>query len=543
MLRNDHLFSNVGIDSMGFHAPRHYVDLRELAIERNVDPDKYKKGLNAFFMRLPDVGEDIISIGLKAAQNALYRASITPKSIDALFVGTETITYSVKSISNIYADLLGINKFSITQDIYNACAGGTLAILNAIGLIEKDIIKRALIIGADVSSYEMGTPSEPTQGSGAIAFVISKNPRVAKFSKNFGKVSANVNDFYRPKGEINAKVFGHYSVDTYLNFQLHSYDDLIRNIGDFHADYYTFHAPYAKLPIKCMEQIIHKRWIKHIKNLPKLSKRQLGHTLFKKLDNFLHDLTVLPEYLYLKLRERGYSSEKLEEISHWFISNIKGRVLPQLRVPSHFGNMYNASVWAQIIHILEHYAQSNQTIYFGSYGSGATCISGLLKVQPRFKSVMDKGSKINDYINIKEKRSIRDYELIKRGLMKQEFKLGHIIEHEENHKRGYWLNFCDKGCLIPNVRGLNRCPKGHLGFYTKFFPLYAVLDSNPIDTDIDDLSYLKEDLVRISANLKQGDNVECDMRRVNMTPNDNTLAMGLIDWAPLYISNLHCSIK
>ena len=387
MISNDSLFSNIGIDSVGFYAPKSYMKLRDLALERHVDPDKFRKGLMALEMRLPEVDEDIISIGLKAAYNALLKGNLSPRSIDALFVGTETITYSVKSVSNIFSELLGTSTRSLTQDCYNACAGGTLALLNAIALIEKDVIKRALIITADISSYELGTPSEPTQGSGAVAMVVSKNPRIAVFSDKFGRVSGNVDDFFRPANDKNAKAFGRYSVDTYLNFQLQAYDDLIENIGDFHADFYTFHAPFSKLPIKSMQQIIQKRWIKHISNLPKLRKDQIGNSLLRKLDSLMHDITVLPEWLYLKLRERGYSSESLEKVSYKLIRNFKGKVLPQLRVPSHFGNMYNASVWAQIIYILEEYAREDDVIYFGSYGSGATCISGLMKVNPGFKKI------------------------------------------------------------------------------------------------------------------------------------------------------------
>ena len=43
MMGNEYLFTNIGIDSIGFHAPKLYVDLEELAIKRNVDPEKYKK--------------------------------------------------------------------------------------------------------------------------------------------------------------------------------------------------------------------------------------------------------------------------------------------------------------------------------------------------------------------------------------------------------------------------------------------------------------------------------------------------------------------
>jgi len=536
MISNEYLFSNIGIDSVGFYAPKYYIKLRDLAAERKVDPAKFKKGLMAIEMRIPDVNEDIVSLGLKAGYQALIKGGISPKSIDALFVGTETITYAVKSISNIFAELLGISTNSVCQDVYNACAGGTLALLNAIALVEKDIIKKALVISVDISSYQLGSPSEATQGSGAIALVISKNPRVATFSEKFGKVSGNVDDFYRPANEKNAKVFGHYSVSTYLNFQLKAYDDLINNIGDFHADYYTFHAPFSKLPIKVMQQIIQKRWIKHIQNLPRVKKNQITSSILKKLDYFMHDITILPEWLYLKLKERGYSSETLEKISNKLIANVKGKVLPQLRVPSHFGNIYNASIWAQIIYLLENYSRVNDTIYFGSYGSGATCISGLLKVKEGFKRVVDKSPKINDFIENKERKTILEYERIKEGEFSPKTVLGEIVEHEKNNKRGFTLHFCDEGCILPNIEGLNHCPKGHSGLHEKFFPLYAVLKSEPIvNPNENDLHYLYNGLVRIAANVKKGTCLEYEIRRLENKEETNFNAIGLLNWSPLYI--------
>jgi 3-hydroxy-3-methylglutaryl CoA synthase len=536
MISDDYLFTNIGIDSFSFYAPRYFVDLKELAVVRKIDPNKFRKGLLLKEMRLPEVDEDIISMGLKAGYGALIRGNISPKKIDAVFVGTETITYAVKSVSNIFADLLGISLNSMTQDIYNACAGGTLAIINAIALIKQEIINRALVICTDVCSYNLGSSSEPTQGSGAIAFVISKNPRVARFSKKYGKISANINDFFRPAHEKNAKVFGHYSVETYLNFQLSAYDDLIKNIGNFHADFYTFHAPFAKLPIKCMQHIILKRWKSHIENLVKLKKSRIKSSIIKKLDYFLHDVTILPEYIYLKLREKGFSSETLEDIYHKMIVNIKGRVLPQLRIPSYFGNMYNASIWAQIIYILENCGHVNNTIFFGSYGSGAICLSGLLKIQPKFREVLKKGPYINDFINYKEHMSVKQYELIKTGNFKLKFLLGRIIEHEENNERGLTFHFCDEGCLIPHFNKLNYCPKGHSGYHKKFFPLFAVLNSNPmINKNENDLSYLHKGLVRIGDNVKKGNILELGIRRVENKNEQNFNAIGLLNWTPVYV--------
>ena len=536
MLSNDYLFGDIGIDSLSFYSPRHYVDLHELALERKVDPEKYAKGLLSKEMRLAEIDEDIISLGLKAGYNALQRGGIHPKSIDALFVGTETEVYAAKSISNIFAEMLEISPNSLTQDIYNACAGGTLAILNAIALIEKEIINKALVISTDISSYHLHSPGEPTQGSGAIALVISKNPRIARFSKNFGKVSGNVNDFFRPPNDKNARAFGRYSQNAYINFQLAAYDDLVRSIGDFHADFYTFHAPYSKLPLKCMQQIILKRWIKHINELPKFDRKKVRSSLLKKLDHFLHDVTVLPEYLYLKLKERGFSSPTLERFSYWVNTNVKERVLPQLNVPMHFGNIYNAAIWAQIIYLLENQARAHDTIYFGSYGSGATCISGLLKVQEGFNEVVQIGPQINDFIKLKEKKSVQEYELIKNGSAKPDILLGHIIEHEHNDNRGFTLHFCDEGCLIPNIKGLDNCPKGHSGYHKRFFPLFAKLESDPIvHTDNNDLNYLREGLVRVASTARKGASLEYEIRRVENENEENINAKGLLNWSPIYI--------
>lgn len=535
MKNNKHLFGDIGIDSVGFYAPRFYLSLKDLAVTRNIDPDKYKKGLLTNEMRFPEVGEDIVSMSLKAGYNALLRGGINPKKIDAIFVGTETITYAVKSVSNILAQLLGISVNSLTQDVYNACAAATLGILNAIALIEKDVIKRALVIGADVSEYDLGSPGEPTQGAGAIALVLSKNPRIATFSKKFGKISGNINDFYRLANQAYPQVFGQYSVDSYLNFQLGAFDDLTKNIGNFYADYYVFHAPYSKLTLKAMQNIILKRWIKNIQYFFGITPDSLKDSITKKINNFMQDISFIPEFVGIKLKDKGISLSSLDSVKNWVLSNIKNRVIPQLRVPMNFGNMYSASVWAQILYILENYARVNDAIYFGSYGSGATCISGLLKVQPGFKRVVRRKPQVIDYLKIKERKSVQEYEQIRHGTLIPDISLGYIEEHKKNKERGFTLHFCNEGCIIPHIEGLNYCPKGHSGFYTKFFPLFAVLTSDPINTKVNDLSFLKNGLARIQGYPQKGSFLEYEIRRVESPVEINSNDSGLLNWTPTYI--------
>lgn len=542
MNQNEKLFSNTGIDSIGFYTPRLFVDLEELAIKRDVDPDKFRIGLMLKEMRIPELDEDIIAMGTKAGHYALMRGNIPPSEIDAVFVGTETMTYAVKSASNIFSQLLGISTNSITQDVTNACASGTLAILNAIALVDREIINKALVICADISSYELESPSEPTQGAGAIALVISKNPRIAKFSKRFGKVSGNINDFFRVANEKNAQVFGKYSVKSYLNFQLKAYDDLMSNqIGDdFYTNYYTFHAPFSKLPVKCMRQIIEKRWIRDFNALLDTQLKDITFNFFQKFESFFHNILqksfTLPEYIYLKLKENGLSSRKMEGLSRWIQNNFQKKLLPQLRVPSHFGNMYSASVWAQILYILENFAKPEETIYFGSYGSGATCISGLLKVQQEARNVLQNGPRLSDFIdNRKVKLSIQEYEKLKKGRLEPKIAIGKIKEHKRNGDRGFTLHFCDKGCIIPPIDGLDHCPRGHKGFHTKFFPLYAKLKTKPVIRVVEDMSFLNEDYIRVKENAHKGNLMEYEVRRIGVMNEDEKNNMhGILNWVPTY---------
>lgn len=535
MTSDDEIFGDIGIDSIGFYAPRNYLSIHELAQIRHVDPDKYEKGLMLKEMRFPDIGEDIVSLSLKAGYNAITRGNINPRTIDAIFVGTETMTYAVKSVSNILAQLLGVSVNSMTQDVYNACAGATLALINAIALIEKGVIKKALVVGSDISTYNIGSPGEPTQGAGAIAMVISKNPRVATFSRKFGMISGNVNDFFRSAHEETPTVFGKYSQESYINFQLGAYDDLTKHIGDFYADYYTLHAPYSKLSLKAMQHIIIKRWVKKINNLLKIDRNQIKTSLKRKLEDLVKNIRIVPEFLSLKLKHSGFALNHIDTMRRWTHNNIKSKMVPQLIVPMHFGNMYSASVWAQIFYILENLALRDEKIYFGSYGSGATCISGLLKVQPYYMQIVKTKPRVIDFFKIKERKSVFEYEQIRNKQIFPRISLGKIVEHKENGDRGFNINFCDAGCLIPEIDGLNYCPEGHSGYHSKFFPLFAILNSDPIVSFSQDLTFLKNNLVRINGVPQKGNFLEFEMRRVDFNNNGNNTGNGLLHWAPTYI--------
>ena len=77
---------NVGLDAIGFYAPRNRLSLDDLAVKRGIDPAKFRKGLMAKEIAVPDFGEDAVSMAVIAARNALIRGNVDPKDLDAIFV-------------------------------------------------------------------------------------------------------------------------------------------------------------------------------------------------------------------------------------------------------------------------------------------------------------------------------------------------------------------------------------------------------------------------------------------------------------------------
>jgi 3-hydroxy-3-methylglutaryl CoA synthase len=535
---NNH-FSDIGIDSIGFYAPHLMFPLARLAEARNVDIQKYYQGLLTYEMRLPDFGEDIVSLGCKAAKNALIRSLTNSKSIDAVFVGTETITYAVKSVSNIIKDYLGLEKNCLTQDVYNACAAGTLAILNAYAMIESGIIQRALVVAVDISTYPLNSGGEPTQGSGAVALIISKNPRIARFGKYFGKVSGNINDFFRNAGEHTPIVFGKYSVEAYLELQMEAYLNLQSHLQPINADHYLLHAPYAKLPLKFIQKLFLEKWIPSKEFRSKILTINFPPTPCFDLNpefGTLDESQILTPTMISAIDQLSEPKEIKEKIKNQIKAFIQHRILISLQVPSLFGNMYSAAVWAQLYFILETGAQENQVIYFGSYGSGATCISGYIQLVPGFQNFTRIPYTINQII--KEKKEITFEEYIQLRSKERRSKLSWIkIDTISNALTcGYAMDFCDHGCSLTNFNALKHCPQDHKGANRMFFPIIGIIMEQQAFIE-GDLSPMKNGWRLIEGEYCIGSKVELDFRRwdirTGIISNFETYT-GPISWIPVY---------
>ena len=235
---------SIGIDALSFYSPRYFLDLTRLAAVRGVDPSKYQVGLGQFQMAIISPLEDIVTMALEAASDIVRGHE---QDIDLILFATES-GFDFSKASGIYVQqLLKLNPFARVLEVKQACYGATGALQLAVDHIRLHPNRKALVIASDVAWYGFQTPGEVTQGAGAIAMLVSANPRIAVVHS--GKFYTENNaDFYRPLGSEVPVVDGKLSI--------RSYRDVLKKVAPEKAfEYICFHQPFATMADKANEAL------------------------------------------------------------------------------------------------------------------------------------------------------------------------------------------------------------------------------------------------------------------------------------------------
>ena len=195
----------VGIDSIAFDIPKLHLPIKTLAENRNIEPDKLIKGLGLQKMSFPDVYQDVITFGANAVYKLIQQENLDPKEIARIYVGTESAVDSSKPIASYITTLLenqlGAGSFNNcdTLDMTFACIGAVDALLITLDFIRLNPNKKAIVVATDNAKYDLNSSGEYTQGAGAIAMLITSNPKVLSFSNEVGVAAQGVFDFFKPR--------------------------------------------------------------------------------------------------------------------------------------------------------------------------------------------------------------------------------------------------------------------------------------------------------------------------------------------------------
>ena len=158
----------VGIAGYGAYVPRYRLPASEVA---RIWTDG-QGGLPIKEKSVPGLDEDVATMSIEAARNALLRAGISPAEIRAVWVGSESHPYAVKPTSTLVAESIGAVPNVQAADWQFACKAGTEAMVAAIGFVGSGMANYALAVGMDTAQGRPGDALEYTAGAGGAAFLL-----------------------------------------------------------------------------------------------------------------------------------------------------------------------------------------------------------------------------------------------------------------------------------------------------------------------------------------------------------------------------------
>lgn len=246
----------IGIDKIGFYTPNMYVETENLAKARHIDPGKFTIGIGQEKMAVTPITQDAVSLAANAALEILTDED--KKAIDYVIFATESGIDHSKAASIYIHELLDLEPNVRSIEVKQACYSATAGIQIAKGHIALNPESKVLILGADISRYGLETSGEVTQGAGAVAMVVSADPKIMTIESPSVYQTEDVMDFWRPLHSDTAFVQGKYSVDQYIKFfqNLYYAHHDKTNIGLSDLDAILFHLPYTKMGMKALKSVV-----------------------------------------------------------------------------------------------------------------------------------------------------------------------------------------------------------------------------------------------------------------------------------------------
>lgn len=237
----------VGIVGYGAYVPRYRLPASE--IDRMWKGGK--GGTPVKEKAVPGLDEDVITMSVEAARNALTRARIDPRDIRAVWVGSESHPYAVKPTSTVVAEAIGAVPYTQAADWEFACKAGTEAMQAAIGFVGSGMARYALSIGMDTAQGRPGDALEYTAAAGGAAILIGRSEEALAVIEGSFSFVTDTPDFWR---RAHAQYPSHGDRFTgepaYFKHVVSAAEALMEGMGRTAADYQwaVFHQPNVKFP-------------------------------------------------------------------------------------------------------------------------------------------------------------------------------------------------------------------------------------------------------------------------------------------------------
>jgi hydroxymethylglutaryl-CoA synthase len=397
--------TEVGIDGMEIWTGKLKLDLAETFAEaQGDDPAKYTKGLGLHASSLPDSYEDIVTMAANASKRLLERKGLSAEEIGRIDVATESAFDHSKPVSTYVAGCLeqvmdGDFHHANKGERKFACVSGTQALDDAYNWVRagRSQGRKALIIATDTALYARDDPGEATQGAGAVAMLIDKDPDLVSLSDSQGFGSADETDFLKPNQQF-PSVDGKRSMQVYLARMREAMQDFERNGGDTHPDNFDlvpFHTPFPGM-VRKAAALGFRHTIRGTEYEDELADQIGRQPRPEAFDDDEAYLDAIKEY-----------TEDLQE-TQMYLDWYDRTVEPTLDISREVGNWYTGSVHvARASGLLDAVEAgrdlTGRNILVASYGSGAQAEIHAETVQEGWKEEI---KQLNIFEQIEQRHSI-----------------------------------------------------------------------------------------------------------------------------------------
>ena len=242
-----------GVVSYGGYVPRYRITPKDIGAVWGVDGEAMGRGLNIRAKSVPGPDEDVITMSVEAARNALKKAPhIDPKDVGAIYVGSESHPYAVKPSATIVAEAIEAAPVMTAADYEFACKAGTAAIQTCMGLTISEMYRYGMAIGSDTSQGAPSDALEYSASAGAAAFVIGRDHLMATIDSTVS-YTTDTPDFWRREGQTYPSHGGRFTGEpAYFKHVMSCANLLFKRAGTGPEDYdfAVFHQPNGKFPVR-----------------------------------------------------------------------------------------------------------------------------------------------------------------------------------------------------------------------------------------------------------------------------------------------------
>ncbi len=392
----------IGIDAIAFDVAKIHLPIKTIANERNIDPEKLEKGLGLLQMTLPDTHQDSVVFGANALTKLIEDHPINLSEIARIYVGTESGIDNSKPIASFLIALME-QKFGLDAlaecdvvDFTFACIGGVDALQNCIDFIRLNPAKKAIVVTTDIAKYDLNSTGEYTQGAGALAMLISFNPRIMTFENHWATNSKGVFDFFKPyrklsKSDITQTLTNEpWFENLEATIEIHKEQPVFD--GQYSNQCYmdrTRNAYFSFKKLKETSASLYPTWESIIMHLPYAFQ---GRRMLPEI----YALDAQAKTESLDLMAADYQS-KIKEVakSEVYQKFVAEKLQPAERASSLIGNLYTGSIFMGLVSTLAHFYEaqteiSGKTFGFLAYGSGSKSKVFEGTVQSDWKSAIGK---------------------------------------------------------------------------------------------------------------------------------------------------------